>query len=371
MVDGPTRRIAWRILDAQYFGLAQRRERVFVVACPRDGADPAEILFEREGLQRHSPPRREAGQTATGTISARTQGGGGLGTDFECQGGLVPEVSMCLNAGAMGRIDGESETFVAEVSPTLSKESFSPTKSSSGQMVDFCIAHARRAEGFDASEDGSGRGTPIVPVAFTNQWGDDVEVFSTLKADCNGALPMVAFSCKDHGADASDIAPTLRSMGHDGSHANGGGQVAVAFHENQRHELTLNDTAGSLKCNGGKPGQGYPAILTGAEEPYTLAIRGRGDGHQLEARQDGTANALMTPNGGRGGIGVGAVAHLMAVRRLTPVECERLQGFPDSYSAITFRGKPAADGNRYKALGNSMAVPVIAWIGNRIRQVSR
>ena len=141
-------------------------------------------------------------------------------------------------------------------------------------------------------------------------------------------------------------------------------------------------------------------------QPYTLAIRGRGDTHQLEYRQDGTANALLTPNGGRGGIGVGAVAfqpryyadrvrmggepseichalsaaagqgdsspHVataMAVRRLTPVECERLQGFPDTYTQIPWRKKPASecpDGPRYKALGNSWAVPVVRWIGRRV-----
>jgi DNA (cytosine-5)-methyltransferase 1 len=63
------------------------------------------------------------------------------------------------------------------------------------------------------------------------------------------------------------------------------------------------------------------------------------------------------------------VAKAMAVRRLTPRECERLQGFPDDYTLIPFRGKPASDGPRYKALGNSMAVPVMAWIGKRIEQV--
>lgn len=128
--------------------------------------------------------------------------------------------------------------------------------------------------------------------------------------------------------------------------------------------------------------------------PFTLAIRGRGDSHDLECRQDGTANAVLTPNGGRAGIGVGAVAfdwqapaaHSfnpketaglrrgthpavqggMTVRRLTPRECERLQGFQDDYTLIDFEGKPAADGPRYRAVGNSMATVVMRWIGKRI-----
>lgn len=91
MVAGPLARAAWRVLDAQYFGLAQRRERVFVVVDFGDGADPAAVLFEPQGMQGNPPPRREAGQRVAGTVSARTQGGGGLGTDFDCDGGLVPE----------------------------------------------------------------------------------------------------------------------------------------------------------------------------------------------------------------------------------------------------------------------------------------
>jgi hypothetical protein len=101
-----------------------------------------------------------------------------------------------------------------------------------------------------------------------------------------------------------------------------GSSIAVAFHENQRAEITMNDTTGALGAGGGKPGQGYPAAMQG-----------------------------------------------MSVRRLTPRECERLQGFPDDYTLIPVRGKPAADGPRYKALGNSMAVPVMAWIGRRIQMV--
>ena len=98
--------------------------------------------------------------------------------------------------------------------------------------------------------------------------------------------------------------------------------------------------------------------------PMTLAIRGRGDTHNLEYRQDGTANALLTPNGGRGGIGVGAIATQMAVRRLLPIECARLQGFPDDYLDCL-----KSDGPKYKALGNSMAVNVMRWIGTRIQMV--
>lgn len=136
---------------------------------------------------------------------------------------------------------------------------------------------------------------------------------------------MVAHSLRHYGADSGDTAPTLRAMGHNGSHANAGGQVAVAFAQNTRNEVVEIDVALSLKAGGGKPGQGYPA--------------------------------------GRQG---------WAVRRLTPVECERLQGFPDNWTNIPWRGKNGApDGPRYRALGNSMAVNCMRWLGRRIDLVNR
>lgn len=234
MVDGPKRTAAWRILDAQYFGVPQRRRRVFVLSVRGSGNwRSASALFPlTASLRGDSPPSREArerianalterpdrgGGNSEGqrlvapTISARTRGGGGLGTDFDCDGGLIAfggnrcsgpiDVAAALQAhgGPNGRTDFGSETFVT---------------------------HSLRADGFDASEDGTGIGTPI---------------------------------CVSE-----------------------------------------------------------------------------------------------------------AVASRSAVRRLTPRECERLQGFPDDYTLTPYRGKPATDGPRYKALGNSMAVPVVRWIGERI-----
>jgi DNA (cytosine-5)-methyltransferase 1 len=112
---------------------------------------------------------------------------------------------------------------------------------------------------------------------------------------------------------------------HDSSLCADRGQNVVAFAENSRGEVRLEDgdgqRTGVISQGGGKPGQGYPAVA------------------------------------GRTG-----------VRRLTPVECERLQGFPDGHTLVEYRGKPAADGPRYKAIGNSMAVPVMQWVGNKIKK---
>lgn len=102
------------------------------------------------------------------------------------------------------------------------------------------------------------------------------------------------------------------------------GGMAISVHQNQRGEISTSETAGSLKVGGGKPGQGYPAV-----------------------------------------------AQATSVRRLTPRECERLQGFPDDYTLVPYRGRMAADGPRYKALGNSMAVPCMRWLGERVTMVGR
>ena len=228
---------AYRVLDAQFFGVAQRRKRVFVVGYLGDWRPAAAVLFERESLSGNPAPSREAQQEVTGTLSRRTSGGGGMGTDFECAGGLQPvntyqNVSHCLNAGGMGRIDYETESFVVHGTqdPRTGSQAFALGRNNGAEnavCVTGQVAHTLRGEGFDASEDGTGRGTPTI------------------------------------------------SQG-------------------------------------------------------------------------------------------------MAVRRLTPIECERLQGFPDSFTQVPYRNKTAKtcpDGPRYKALGNSMAVPCMKWIGERIQQV--
>jgi DNA (cytosine-5)-methyltransferase 1 len=156
------------------------------------------------------------------------------------------------------------------------------------------VAHTLRGQGFDASEDGTGRGTPIVPMAF---------------------------SSKDHAADAGETAPTLRAMPHETNHANGGGQIAVCVQEGQTGVREY-DTAGTVRSDA--PGT----------QPGGSLIRQR-----------------------------------MAVRRLVPRECERLQGMPDDWTLIPYRGKFARDGPRYRAIGNSMAVPVVRWLGRRILMV--
>jgi DNA (cytosine-5)-methyltransferase 1 len=346
---GPARAVAWRILDAQYFGLPQRRRRVFVVASARKGFDPAAVLLEFEGLRRDTPPRREtrkdaAARSAPGADERRSHwdgvehphptlnqsfNTGAIGYSnqelFSQRGaGLVGEastgdVSHCLNAGGMGRQDYETETLVT---------------------------HALRGEGFDGSEDGTGRGTPLVPVAF---------------------------SAKDHGADATeDLSPTLRAMPHDGSHANGGGQMAVALPLLEVGKRTGPSSTDDVRAGLGIGEDGDPmyTLQAGAQHgvaAYAFQSRigrnGRGDMGEV-------VNALTMSGETGKGDSAPCVALPMMVRRLTCEEAESLQGFQRGYTRIPWKKKPAEecpDGARYRALGNSMAVNVMRWIGERIR----
>ena len=335
-VYGPARAIAWRVIDAQFFGLAQRRRRVFVVASSRIGFDPARILFEFDGVRRDSAPSREEGKDfAAGTLRSSD---GGSDVDHARAGHLISstgDIAHCLNAGGMGRQDYETETMI--VSP-------------------------------------------------------------------------VAFSCKDHGGDAGDagdVAPTLRAMGHGETHANAGGQVAVAF-QTRGSNLDIGDVAGTIGTNADRASGSAPMVaFHPTQDPISsmdavgcgsthgqasiavaVALRGREGGATAEVGDD-CAFTLRASSGG------GDKPHAMtgmAVRRLTPRECERLQGFPDDWTLIPVKARKkitsdrfaylrasypgltaenalllARDGPRYKAIGNSWAVTCARWVGRRIQ----
>ncbi|QQU41077.1 phage N-6-adenine-methyltransferase [Morganella morganii] len=286
-VSGSKRTIAWRILDAQYFGVAQRRRRVFVVASARTDICPAEILFEYDSLHGDITPCGEAGQT----VAALTKNGVGAtgADDNQAQAGH-------LIAFGGGNTSGEIK------------------------VATTCTAHGARLD-FD---------TDTFAVHGTQDPDVNHELTHTLGRNHGQENACIAFSCKDYGADATEnLSPTLRA----GNSSN----------SNQ---------------NAGQP----PAVVS-------FQGRGRDGGRNLEIGSE-LAYALTSPaGGGRGQERNIADFNTMTVRRLTPVECERLQGFPDNHTLISWRGKDAADcpdGPRYRAIGNSMAVPVMRWIGERI-----
>ncbi|MCA3064450.1 MAG: DNA cytosine methyltransferase, partial [Rhodocyclaceae bacterium] len=187
---------------------------------------------------------------------------------------------------------------------------------------------------------------------------DSGAMYTPTKTDQHAVL---AFSAKDHGADAQlDLSPTLRAGGHSGSHANAGVMPAVAFESRfaRNDRGAPSEVVPPLKAQSGETGKGDAAPLVLAP-----AI---GWSEELTAHENIGATLQR---GGQGGRHDGVMTPAMQVRRLTPVECERLQGFPDGWTDVPYRGKPAADGPRYKALGNSMAVNVMRFIGERIQAV--
>jgi DNA (cytosine-5)-methyltransferase 1 len=252
---------AYRVLDAQYFGVAQRRRRVFVVGHFGDWRRAAAVLFERHSLQGHPAPSRETRKDITECAGTLTANGGGLNRPA----GNANELDFCVIA---------KQPTVA-VQPVFSydmKQHHSPQLSDSVQLTtqNCCfvrgdtplVQHVAQPIGFNARQD---------PDSWSGRTG-----------------PLDTDGCTQ----------------------------AVAFAQNTRDEVR--------------------------EMPYVGAL----------AAQSGMKQTSY-------------IRTAMQVRRLTPVECERLQGFPDNYTNIP----KAADGPRYKALGNSMAVPVMRWIGKRIQMV--
>lgn len=307
-VYGPSRIVAWRVLDAQFFGVAQRRRRVFVVASARKEFDPAEVLFEFDSLRRDTPPRREPQTAVTTDTGSGIEGG----SHWDNPANPHPTLNQENNIGGIGA--SNQEVFSQRGAGLVS-----------GAYSD--ISRTLLAKENDST-------------------AEDLDTYILAYGGGNtGGNIDVATACTAHGVRMDFDTETFAVHGTQDPDTN--------------HEL-----AHTLGRNHGQEN----VIIT---EPYTIAIRGREEGSTVEVRNDGTANALLTPNGGRAGMGVGAVGWGMQVRRLTPVECERLQGFPDNHTLISWRGKDAADcpdGQRYKAIGNSMAVPVMRWIGERIAE---
>lgn len=216
------------------------------------------------------------------------------------------------------------------------------------------LAHALRGEGFDASEDGTGRGTPLVPIGFNARQDPDCWQDRTGPLDTDGSTQAVGTDCYN-GAITGDVAATL---GTPGSSVNASGPTVM-------QAVSIQDVRAVNKAQNGKGWNDDGTAYT----VDTHATQGVAVAPSLTASNDPS----RSPQSAEVTQQVNAVyASSMQVRRLTPVECERLQGFPDGYTNIPWRGKPESpDGPRYKALGNSMAVPVMKWIGERIQMVQQ
>lgn len=227
------------------------------------------------------------------------------------------------------------------------------------------VTHSLRGEGFEASEDGTGRGTPLVPVAQPIGIYQDSE-FGVQQYDSAGTLR--AGRIPEHQmvmqpvAFAQNTRDEVRLMGGDGQIVG-----ALAAEPGMKQTCYVAQPVGfnARQDPDSWAGRTGPLDTDGGTQAVAVSLRGREGGATAELG-DEVGNCLRASGGG------GDKPHVLAamqVRRLTPVECERLQAFPDFYTQIPWRNKPTEecpDGPRYKALGNSMCVNVMAWIGQRI-----
>lgn len=316
--------VSYRVLDSQHFGVPQRRRRVFVVGyLGNDWRPPAAVLFESESLRRDFTPSRKKGEEVAGTIDARTNGGGFPGSDGAVNGHVV----ATLDAN-YGKLQGAS-----------------------GQ--DLNHGHSHLVAGFMPGQGSKAGGV-----------GYQVETAPTLKSSNSGTnlAPAVLYSImpqnsgNDYKAREVDVAQPLMAGGPVGGNQ-GGDYILqpICFQQNTRDEVRLmagdGQIAGALSSQAGMKQQNY--VHTPAFQTSQSGVR-ISDTHATLGANDGPRR--------HNGIIQGA-----SIRRLTPMECERLQGFPDNYTNIP----GASDSARYKAIGNSMTTHVMRWLGERIELVNQ
>ena len=364
---------SYRVLDAQYFGVAQRRRRVFVVGHLGDWRPAASVLFERHSLCGHPAPSREKGEEVAGTIAARF--GISRNNHEECVASFAIQGSI---------IGSETTEAVAKCITTKTRhgaetETLIPTYAIQGSMI---------GRSDNAGPQGNGINEEI---CFTQNTTDRHAVAQP--------IPLNTMTMQGRPSDdgrmgsgigkPGDPCPTL-TKGH--SHAVA--QPVYELHGQDSRVRELKDVCSTVLANYGTGGGNVPITLN------TLQTMGKGNGlgigqpgNPMNTLTKGDRHAVAAFKGGQGSAagGIGYDEHVsptlsaanggnrtptllqaMAVRRLTATECERLQGFPDNYTNIPWRGKPdSPDGPRYKSLGNSMAVPVMEWIGKRVNQYER
>lgn len=312
-VFGPKRTVAWRVIDAQYFGVPQRRRRVFVVASSRDGFDPCKVLFEFEGVRRDIAPSRETREELAKCLGASANLSHREDADTLVVHGTQ---DLCVNnnlSHPVGRNNGAENVIVNDIAKCLTR------RSAGAANLDYEVSrfivqpiHDKTTRHAGQTGKGSGNGFGVGKESdpmFTLTTGDKHAVYAF--------QPRIA---RNGRGDMGDLVHALNAQS--GATGKGDSAPCVSIHQNSRNELRENEIAGALSTGGGKPGQGYAATRSMNE-----------------------------------------------VRRLTPIECERLQGFPDNHTQIPYRNKSVEDcpdGPRYKAIGNSKAVPCIQFIGVRI-----
>jgi len=432
-VFGPQRTVAWRVLDAQYFGVAQRRRRVFVVASARNDFNPAEVLFEFEGVRRDIAPSRQA-RKVTPTISSSGTGVSRVG--FNCEDEWFIETPLLKDCGVElsgplqardykdAGTDGINKNS-AKIIPVVNsytpssiggyREGVGTLRANGGDigggsenlvatMLDHQTVGALCADSHPGAYSGqdayTGRLIPqAIPLNTMNLLGREVENTqrgfgvgkpgdpcpTLTKAHSHAVAQPIAFQLNgDRSNPGVSVSENTAFCLPANPMSDRGQAVAtpMCYDMKQHHNPQPSDTV-QLTTNNCTFVRGDTPLVQPIAFPSTMS------GTQHASAEDvapsmGAANPTAvvaptltasndpsrSPQSTEVTNQVAAIHSVsMAVRRLTPVECERLQGFPDGYTNIPWRkAAESPDGPRYKALGNSWAVPVVRWIGKRIQE---
>lgn len=349
VVAGPKRKAAWRVLDAQHFGVPQRRRRVFVVASARERVDPAKILFERKG------------------VCGDSEKGGGEGS------GVAPAAhgrASCQDKGAVLSLDRASFnqgknaqyefSIIEGVAQTLTARGPSAVCYDMTHACDVIRESGSTTPTLQARMGTGGNQVPLVlsdneriyntHLSYGGVKEESVCKTLTAQMDNQTDMPLVL---SENGSDRTvrtGITPSLKTTTpcyclND----HGGERIDVELDrtctlraETHRHEQIVVHTPNATGVHGV-----LAPTLTAASDPSRSP-----QSSEVTAQ----VKSVFPATG--------------SVRRLTPVECERLQGFPDNWTQIPYRGKTeesCPDAPRYKAIGNSWAVPVVRWLGQRIK----
>lgn len=399
---GRGRRVAWCVLDSQYFGVPQRRRRVFALAIPSELVDdssipdPGEILSIGTCLRGNSPARPQQGKDSSSSSRPGS-------SDGHWEGG---EVHPTLNRGCEGSPGYSNEELFSQGGAGLVPEQHREVANclraqenfSHREDTDNCVVTAE-AKWWDGSD--------VAPTQLTNSQNQFMPDQGKLNAIVE-PKPQAFYSNQGSQEMPSeeDLAPPLNVCGQtatvipiqnqairsDGEGKGNGlgvgedGDPAPTLNSTENHAICIQNATIDRISDAGPQGKGTSEELAftlnqGAAHAVAFNIDSqssnsiKSDNPHSGSQEIDKASALTTfppsPEGPRGGNAVvEATQQEMVVRRLTPVECERLMGFPDNYTQIPWKGKPAEecpDGPRYKACGNSMVVPVMRWLGERIQ----
>lgn len=348
--------LAWRVLDAQFFGVAQRHRRLFLVG--HLGVEsPAEVLFESDCLSGNPESSREKRKE----LASRA------GRSAACAGF---KYSAAPRANTIGYAEEQANTLTAD----WHAPAVLPLR---GNMIGRTDSADR--QGMAMSQYGTeiaGCLTALGDSSPCADRGQNIVCMTGTQAHCHISNEIAGCLTAHMGKDDAPVV-----VG--GAISENAANEAFGFAQNIRNEVRIVGDGTLSGALAARPGMKQTTfVCTGSTCPINeqIATRdkklGRGTGLGVGADGDPAFTLLENhPHMVASEIGdKPAGVNPMLVRRLTPLECERLQGFPDEHTLIAWKGKPAEecpDGPRYKAIGNSMAVPVMRWIGRRIAAVDK